>query len=272
MSIDKDQRAINLNIARHEKIAHQYDEIHGEILNPVEQARLQSLFSEYRRKVDPESSTALDFGCGSGNVTRQLLRCGFNVVAADVTPSFTKMSAAIDRNNVIPFVLNGRDLSGLDDDYFDLCASYSVLHHIPDYLTSVVELIRVTKPGGYILLDHDASLENYHPSPALAEFRGLTKIKHSPLWYVQQLLSPSWWVRKIRKTLNPRYAPEGDIHVWPDDHIEWDKIRAIFDELDVEIIRDEDYLLYYPHYDLKLYEEYKDRCSDVHLLIGRKRA
>jgi SAM-dependent methyltransferase len=270
MRSDKNQIAINQNIERHERIAHKYDEIHGEILNPVEQDRLQSILAEFRDKVSSASPLALDFGCGSGNITRQLLVSGFKVVAADVTPSFTRMSTALNPDSVIPFVLNGTDLTGLNSDYFDLSASYSVLHHIPDYLAAVRELVRVTKSGGFIILDHDASLENYHPSPALTEFRKLTKVQHGPMWYLKQLVSPRWWVRKVRKTLNPRYAPEGDIHVWPDDHIEWDRIRAIFHEENVEIVRDEDYLLYYPHYPIDLYNEYKDRCSDVHLLIGKK--
>ena len=36
------------------------------------------------------------------------------------------------------------------------------------------------------------------------------------------------WV--IRKFINPRYRREGDIHVFPDDHIEWDKIIEVVEK------------------------------------------
>lgn len=272
MNEETADRLIRQNIIKHERISTEYDEIHVEILNDVEQKRLGLLYRELRSRVTSACPTALDFGCGTGNLTRHLIDNGFRVIVADITPSFTELTSQRFGDSVRPLILNGSDIQEIESNSLDLSSTYSVLHHVPDYLSIVKELIRIVKSEGFIVIDHEASSEHYHPSPALAEFRSLTKIKHSPLWYLQQLLSPRWWVRKIRKTLNPRYAPEGDIHVWPDDHIEWDKIRAIFDELDVEIIRDEDYLLYYPHYDLKLYEEYKNRCSDVHLLIGRKRA
>ena len=35
------------------------------------------------------------------------------------------------------------------------------------------------------------------------------------------------YIGKFKRIFNPRYANEGDIHVWEDDHIEWDKIDSM---------------------------------------------
>lgn len=38
-----------------------------------------------------------------------------------------------------------------------MVATYSVLHHVPDYLKIVDEFVRVLKPGGVIYIDHEVS-------------------------------------------------------------------------------------------------------------------
>jgi len=213
----------------------------------------------------------MDYGCGAGNLTSHLVRLGHNVTAADVTPSFTKITTALDPAHITPFVLNGSDMHEIESNTFDLIATYSVLHHIPDYLSAIKEMIRVIKPGGIVYLDHEASPEHWKPSQALSEFRSKTAVKPSISSYVVRLLSPKWWVKRVRKTINPRYAEEGDIHVWHDDHIEWDSIRKLLNNEGVEILRDESYLLYQPHYNEQVWREYRNRCTDMHIVVGRKR-
>ena len=71
--------------------------------------------------------------------------------------------------------------------------------------------------------------------------------------------------------MNPRYKREGDIHVWPDDHIEWDKIEQLLTSESFEIVLKKDYLLYKSNYDPEIYNEYKDQCADERVLIARKK-
>lgn len=263
---------INDNIIKHERIAKQYDARHIEINNKVEQDRLHGVISWSVSQCAAQNQIeALDFGCGTGNLTRHLLECGCIVTAADVTPTFVSMASALDSNRTKPHVLNGRDLNEFRDGQFDVTATYSVLHHIPDYLLAVRELVRVTKPGGIIVIDHEASSSYWSANSIMEELETLTRLKRPWTWYLRQLLSLSWWLRRFRKTLNPRYSVEGDIHVWPDDHIEWDRIRNLFVELGVENIRDEDYLLFQPHYSIDVYNQFRDKCFDMHILVGRKR-
>ncbi|MBK7575948.1 MAG: class I SAM-dependent methyltransferase [Ignavibacteria bacterium] len=259
------------NIRLHEKIARSYDQRHNEIYNALEQERLSKSLSEATDWIGSGGLRSMDYGCGAGNLTSHLVRLGHNVTAADVTPSFTKITTALDPAHITPFVLNGSDMHEIESNTFDLIATYSVLHHIPDYLSAIKEMIRVIKPGGIVYLDHEASPEHWKPSKALSEFRSKTAVKPSISSYVVRLLSPKWWVKRVRKTINPRYAEEGDIHVWHDDHIEWDSIRKLLNNEGVEILRDESYLLYQPHYNEQVWREYRNRCTDMHIVVGRKR-
>jgi hypothetical protein len=77
-------------------------------------------------------------------------------------------------------------------------------------------------------------------------------------------------VHILRRLANPRYKREGDIHVWPDDHIEWDKIEQILKARDFEVVHRRDYLLFKAIYDLRVYNEYRDRCADERVLICRR--
>ena len=272
MSIEKhdESELIRQNIYLHEKIAISYGTRHNEIYNDHEQQRLRLSLQDAVASIQSPGVRAMDYGCGAGNLTSHLVELGMDVVAADVTPSFARITVSLAPDHVEPFILNGRDLEGVNDDSFDIIATYSVLHHIPDYLTAIREMARVVKPGGIIYLDHEASNEHWNPSLALAEFRSLVREHHSLSWYLGRLASPSWWLKKVRKIINPKYAEEGDIHVWPDDHIEWLAIRNVFAQMNIEIIRDESYLLYQPHYGIEEYSKYKGQCSDMHVLVGRK--
>ncbi len=263
---------IQENIDRHEKIAHVYDKRHTEINNDIEQQRLRTALQQAHDCIDnvERLPVALDFGCGTGNLTRHLVDIGFRVTAADVTPSFVELATAYDPSSTTGFRLNGKDLNGLADDTFDLVATYSVLHHVPDYLAAVRELVRVTRPGGLIVIDHEASPEYWLSSSILDEFRAIVKRPFSLRAFLPKLASPAWYLKKIRLLMNPRYAEEGDIHVWPDDHIEWDEIQRILEETGASIVDIDDYLLYQPHYPLDVYDRYRNRCTDMRLLIARK--
>ena len=121
-----------------------------------------------------KSLKALDYGCGSGNITNQLLNLNINVVAADVSSHFltlVRQKFSCDRLSTLS--LNGKDLIGVEADSFDFIAVYSVLHHIPDYLAAITELARVCKPGGVIYIDHEQNDEQVPqvrlPQPAQRE-------------------------------------------------------------------------------------------------------
>ena len=88
--------------------------------------------------------------------------------------------------------------------------------------------------------------------------------------YMRLLLDVPGYIHIVRRLRNPRYKREGDIHVWPDDRIEWDKIEQVLAGRGFEIVLKQDYLAYRDIYKLDVYNQYKDKCSDQRLLIARK--
>ena len=252
-----------------------YEKAHREIFNTVEQQRLHSTLGEAVQAVQTGSKplAALDYGCGSGNLTRHLVELGVHVTSADVSDGFlaavAKKFAGTGAVEVLK--LNGADLSGVPEARFDLIATYSVLHHVPDYLRIVEEMCRVTKPGGVLYIDHEVTEAYYQRPPAYAEF--LKKARPRVDWrrWRNLALDVRGYIHILRRLRNPRYKKEGDIHVWPDDHIEWPRIEQVLRSQGFEIVLQHDYLLYKAIYDLQVYKEYKDRCTDERVLIARKK-
>jgi len=252
-----------------------YEHVHGDIFNTIEQQRLYGMLREAVQSVQTGAQPvrALDFGCGSGNLTRHLISLGVHTVSADVSDDFLERIrrefSATGLSETLR--LNGTDLSNVPEGHFDLVATYSVLHHVPDYLAIVCEMCRVAKPGGVVSIDHEVTPGYYQRPPVYAEF--LKKARPPVDW--RRMLSLALDVRGykhiLRRLANPRYKREGDIHVWPDDHIEWDKIEQVLSSQGFEIVLKQDYLLYKAIYDLQVYHEYKDRCADERVLIARKK-
>ena len=256
------------NIAVHDRIARRYEQRHDEIFNPREQARLGSVLGDAKGAIESGRAPlrALDLGCGSGNLTAHLLRLGFEVTAADVSQAFLDLVAS--RHARAPLAthrLNGRDLGEIADGSFDLVATYSVLHHIPDYLGALAEAARVCALGGVLVIDHEQNEDFWRGSPAFAE---LQRAALRPDW--GKFLRPSNYYHKVRRLFDPRHANEGDIHVWPDDHIEWPAIRALLEERGFEVVRDEDYLLYRGRYRKEVFDRFVGRCTDTKVMIFRK--
>lgn len=256
------------------RVTRTYEGIHGEIFNPVEQQRLHETLRRAIAVIETGSDplTALDYGCGSGNLTRHLIDLGLQTVSADVSDHFLKLIDKTFSQSGLSSTLriNGADLSNVPDCQFDLVVTYSVLHHVPDYLRIVAEMCRVVKPGGVVYIDHEV-IEAYYDRPVeYVEF--LRKARPRLNWrrYLRLLCDVSGYIHVLRRLWNPRYKREGDIHVWPDDRIEWDRIERVLTGRGCEIVFKQDYLLCRSLYDPDIYSEYKDRCSDQRVLIARK--
>ncbi len=272
--------AIAHNRAAHDRLAGAYDDGHPEIFNPVEQERLAAAL----RRAMHEAAVgrdgpmnALDVGCGSGNVTRHLLALGAHVTAADLSPRLLEVTRRRfeKTGRLEAVVLNGTDLQPLPDNAFDLVAAYSVLHHVPDYAALVAEMARVTRPGGIVFIDHERSDDSWSNDEYRQFLREAVVWPPRRWWYWMQ---PSrYWNRvrpfiEWRKWRNPRWMAEGDLHIWPDDHIEWVRIETALATRGCRPLAREDYLLYEPRFDRPVWEAWRARVSDMRLLIARRDA
>ncbi len=269
-----EKQQIRFNAQAHDVISRAYDGRHTEIFNSIEQKRLHEALREAIGAIqtDTDPRVALDYGCGSGNLTAHLIELGMQTTSADLSQGFldliTDRFAHTGQSRTLK--INGTDLSGVPDNTFDFVATYSVLHHVPDYLSIVRELCRVTKPGGVLYIDHEVNESYWDRPPEYIEFLKAARPRINVRRFLRLLFDIRGYKHIVRRLLNPRYKPEGDIHVWPDDHIEWDGIENILRMCGFEVALRKDYLLFNSIYKKQVHEGYRDRCSDQRLLVAVK--
>jgi SAM-dependent methyltransferase len=97
-----------------------------------------------------ETSRILDYGCGAGELVRDLRAKGLDAYGCDVfydggdfSSTLSAMPASLRRmeGDRIPF----------PDAYFDVLISNQVIEHVPDLGACIAETARVLKPGGVAL-------------------------------------------------------------------------------------------------------------------------
>jgi ubiquinone/menaquinone biosynthesis C-methylase UbiE len=263
------QLKIQQNIEVHDRISMLYDARHGEIFNNIEQERLRSALTVALSMCQTNSmtATALDMGSGSGNLSRHLLELGLNVIAADVSQGFLDLiGRRFSGKSITTIKLNGRDLSNIPTASCDVVATYSVLHHIPDYIEAVKEMARVCSIGGIIYIDHEHTDEYWGGDFIYEQFKSKA-LRFD--W--RKYLVWSNYIDKVHRIFDPKYANEGDIHVWPDDHIEWSKIDECLFDAGFDCVHSEDYLLARKIYRPAVYDSYVGRCTDMRNRVYRKR-
>lgn len=288
MSFSNDE-LINFNIRAHDDIAEIYDERHAEIFNPTEQRRLSRTIKEayrmLRTSAAPENTVILDFGSGTGNLTQHLLDLGAaSVIAADVSPGSLEVLKKKfgNREELATLVLNGSDLKETASGSIDLIATYSVLHHVPDYLGIVEEFVRVVKPGGIIYIDHEVD-ETYWEYTAdymayLKELGDKFYNDHAAELGLKRRTGIRQHLRIFLKKLQLRPDPEkplltgdGDIHVHRHDHIEWDRIRTLLEKT-CTVEENNTYLVCRETADPPpAWKKWHERCFDMRFLIARKK-
>lgn len=97
----------------------------------------------------------LDVGAGSGALAIPAARRGADVVATDISPAMIERLTARARDegltNIDAHVMDGHALE-LDDDSFDVATSQHGVSLFPDIDRGLRELVRVTRPGGRVLI------------------------------------------------------------------------------------------------------------------------
>ena len=102
--------------------------------------------------------TLLEIGAGGGRFTEALARHAQRVIAADTAPTMVQLLKGrfAQRSSVVPLLLSGCSLDGIQDDSVDAVFSYDVFVHLSPWTTYAYleELRRVLKPGGVAVLHH----------------------------------------------------------------------------------------------------------------------
>lgn len=93
----------------------------------------------------------LDFGCGSGNITRSLSEHGFQAVGLDISAALLNLAGRVSTDPPMPYVLFDGAHLPIRNDSFDAIVTYVVLNHVisdHDLASLLTELHRVLRKGG----------------------------------------------------------------------------------------------------------------------------
>lgn len=167
------------NVEVHRSEARFYELLHPEVYSKKEQQRIRRQLKIIDSQIADNRKNALDVGAGTGNLTGKLLEMGYRVTATDISPEMCRILKK-KYAQYIPSkltVLNSpiEDLT-FSEGKFDLITCYSVLHHLPDYLSALRTLCGFLKKGGVIYVDHEASPSYWvgEPSMLASLIKGLT--------------------------------------------------------------------------------------------------
>jgi 2-polyprenyl-3-methyl-5-hydroxy-6-metoxy-1,4-benzoquinol methylase len=155
------ERIHEANVIVHRLEAQYYEQLHPEVYSKQEQKRTNAKLQAIDKLVADNQKNALDVGAGTGNLTEKLLQMGYAVTAVDISP---EMCAILKRkyqshlaDKKLAVICSPIEQLDFEAGKFDVVTCYSVLHHLPDYISALRRLSVFLKKGGVIYLDHEAS-------------------------------------------------------------------------------------------------------------------
>ena len=151
--------------------------------------QLKAYFSE------SEIKSILDIGTGSGDFIEVLQDVFPQAQITGVDPDTESLQEAIKKYPEVTFGEMRAEILEFADNSFDLASISMALHHLPDIQTSLKEMLRVVKPGGWIIVNELFS-DNLNPSQEVHKifhhFRSkidrLTGIYHQETFEKEQIL------------------------------------------------------------------------------------
>ena len=102
------------------------------------------LTEEYAR-----GARVLELGCGTGLILERIAKVAKEAVGIDLSEG---MAQGARERGLDVHIGSVTDLP-FEDESFDLTYSFKVLAHVPDIETAIREAVRVTRPGGHLLLE-----------------------------------------------------------------------------------------------------------------------
>ncbi len=187
--------------------------------------RRRVIRAELDRLPLPADARILDAGCGSGRTLVELARYGGEVSGIELNDD----AAELARRRGLGEVRVGR-LEELpwDDAAFDLITCLDVIEHVPDDVAALVELRRVARPGGWLLVTVPAyqALWSRHDE-ANHHFRRYSRsmlrgAARSAGWEIERvssfnslLLAPAAAVRLAQRRMGARNGHSNDLDLGP---------------------------------------------------------
>lgn len=132
-----------------------------QVCRTIDQDEFQRVVDDVKDKLQlpGKLSAILDVGCGNGLLLSKFTNHFDNLYGVDFSPNMIEQARTIVRHGHF-CIGNANDLK-FGNGQFDRVMAYSIFHYFPDFdyaATVVLEMIRVSKKGGLILigdiLDH----------------------------------------------------------------------------------------------------------------------
>jgi SAM-dependent methyltransferase len=158
--------------ASYDRVAEEYvARIYGELDHKPLDRQLLDRFADRVQVIGP----ACDLGCGPGHVARYLHERGVDVRGIDLSPAMVEVARRL--NPGIEFRQGDmRSLEIEDGTFGGTAAFYSIIHiPRPEVVTALVEMKRVLRPGGLLLLafhigDDVVHLDEWWGHPVSVDF------------------------------------------------------------------------------------------------------
>jgi ubiquinone/menaquinone biosynthesis C-methylase UbiE len=152
----------------------------------------------------PKTARILEIGCGAGFMSVALAQRGFTVEAVDHAPvmiELTKRNAQqAGMSNKIRASIEDVHQLKFEDESFDLIVSLGVLQWLHNLRKALKEIVRVLKPGGYIVLNIPRSHAFFNPLsvPAFEIIleKAKRKVLRSALHYKRDVVLPHTYMPK----------------------------------------------------------------------------
>jgi 2-polyprenyl-3-methyl-5-hydroxy-6-metoxy-1,4-benzoquinol methylase len=279
LRINSNLKDVEMNQLIHDNNATLYNLQHTEIYNQYEQDRIKSLLKKYVNKLKNISEPIfLDFGSGTGNISHKLLKLGVSVVAADISEnSLTILKENAENSNKLKTVHIKCNLEILfQKKYFDCIVIYSVLHHLPGYISDLKLISSLVKNGGFLIIDHEAapaywlntSIYKKYSNKILQQIPTIQKVND----FIRKIFSYSYIIWKFQTSIlrQSTPGPEGDIHVHKFDHINWSDIEESIKD-NFQLVEKMDYLVCREKgTNPVIWKEFKNQCVDMRYSVFKK--
>lgn len=185
----------------------------------------QQRFSDAVRAHLSGTAAILDFGCGSGEITRHLSNAGYRLTGCDMSEQMIGAARRTDADDrvqwlVVPEILPAAPLP-FGNDIFDAIISSSVLEYVCDVDPTLNELVRLLRPGGWLFATvpdlRDPARRREQWLRWAATTPGLSALLQHSRWsegarYLQISInrwSPEIWLRRLRHAgLEPGPLPD----------------------------------------------------------------
>lgn len=224
------QAILAANVTLHQKEAGLYDQIHPELNCPAEINRLNNLLGLIIKNNLPK--TALDIGAGTGFVSSYLLKQGYSVSAVDISPEMLDiLNKKLGHEPNLTITASDADsFLKKNTQKYQLITSSSVLHHLPDYETSIVEMSKHLTDNGYLLFFHEPTAHRANLIEKL-----LRRVDFTLFHFV--LLYRGLYLKLKKAKLSYKMADYHVTHGFDDD-----KVVKILEANNFEIIKIEKYI------------------------------